>query len=245
MMAVQSILLDDVLAQPWDEDLRGIYADYLEDSGDPLSACWREPAPQKVERLAPWQAALMPAVRDCWLKIGLATGPADRVGAWEAACEAYRMAGLEPPTTQVWLDSPLAGAMGAAELVGAGAQVRAQVRDQVRAQVVAQVWDQVWAQVRAQVWAQVGDQVRAQVGRCGYGQHDAGWLSFYAYFMAVTRLDCCRRLVPLMKLAECCGWWWPFEGAIIFTERPSKLEMKGGKLVRVEYPDGFAVCGNG
>ena len=44
-----------------------------------------------------------------------------------------------------------------------------------------------------------------------------------------------------------CGWWWPFEGAVILTERPTQLHMDSeGKLHNpsgpaVLYPDGFSV----
>jgi len=137
----------------------------------------------KITKLTPAQLARIPEVRDQWLATGLSTERADRPRAEAGVRLAYEAAGLEPPKIIVWLDSPMAGTIGAALLSGtkaAGAQVRAQVRDQVwaqvgaqvGAQVRAQVWDQVGAQVRAQVraqvwaqvWDQVGDQVRAQVG---------------------------------------------------------------------------------
>jgi len=133
----------------------------------------------KITKLTPAQLARIPEVRDQWLATGLSTERADRPRAEAGVRLAYEAAGLEPPKIIVWLDSPMAGAMGAALLSGtkvAGAQVRAQVgaqvwaqvRDQVRDQVGAQVWaqvgDQVWAQVRGQVGVQVGDQVWAQVG---------------------------------------------------------------------------------
>jgi hypothetical protein len=66
------------------------------------------------------------------------------------------------------------------------------------------------------------------------------WLSFYATF-DLAGLACCHRLRPLFELATCCGWWWPFEGAVIFTDRPVEIEMNDKKLVRVLYSDGFEV----
>ncbi len=125
-------------------------------------------------------------------------------------------------------------------------QVWAQVRDQVGDLVGDQVWDQVWAQVRDQVWDQVWDQVRDQVGRAGYGQHDASWLAFYDFFSNVCGLEICNKLRGLNLLAE-CGWWWPFAGAVILTERPNTLLRDDrGRLhnttgAAVGYPDGFAL----
>jgi len=212
--------------------------------------------------------AAFPTIRDEWLAVGLSTVPANRAEAERGVRLAYNVAGLEAPSLMIWVDSPIAGCVGAAMQVGAqvgaqvwaqvgaqvGAQVWAQVRDQVWAQVGDQVWaqvraqvrDQVWAQVRDQVWAQVGAQVWAQVRDAAYGQHDAGWLSFYA---AVAResIHGCERLVGLMTIARSAGWWWPFERAVILTERPCRLRRDGrGRLhstdgAAIQYPDGWGV----
>jgi hypothetical protein len=200
----------------------------------------------RIDSLTPEQTALLPVFRDQWLGVGLSTEPADRPAAEAAARLAYERAGLAPPSIVLWLDSPLAGAIGAAMLAAYGVEpARAQVRDQVRAQVGDQVWAQVWAQVGDQVWAQVGDQVGDQVRRAGYGQHDAGWLGFYATFarlgLDVSKLD------GLLALARSCGWWWPFAGAVILTERPRRLERDAeGRLHSddgraIEYPDGWGI----
>ncbi|WP_439606831.1 DUF6745 domain-containing protein [Hydrogenophaga sp.] len=143
------------------------------------------------------------------------------------------------------------------------AQVGDQVGDQVRAQVRAQVWAQVRAQVRDQVGDQVGDQVRAQVGdqvgdqvraqvraqvwRAGYGQHDANWLGFYEFFLEQCGLEAPKRLQGLFGLARTCGWFWPFEGVVILTERPNALNRDAENRLHCEdgpalsYPDGFSL----
>jgi len=114
----------------------------------------------RLDSLTAEQQGLLPGVRNEWIRTGLSTEPADRAAAEAGVRKAYEAAGLEPPRLVIWLDSPMAGAIGQAMLRSLPAQVRAQVRDQVWAQV----WDQVGDQVGAQVWAQVGDQVGAQVG---------------------------------------------------------------------------------
>ena len=256
----------------------------------------------KIEKLTPAQVARFGEFRDKWLAHGLSTATADRVRAEAGVRLAYEVAGLKAPTIFIWLDSPHAGAIGAALLangskfgaqvwdqvgdqVGAqvgdqvGAQVgdqvwdqvrdqvwdqvRAQVRAQVGAQVGDQVWDQVGAQVGDQVWdqvwdqvgAQVGDQVRAQVwdqvgdqvNRAAYGQHDANWLAFYEFFGSVTGLTCVNPLRGMNEIAQSCGWWWPFERAVILTERPSEIHrddanrLHGEKRPALLYRDGFAI----
>jgi hypothetical protein len=127
------------------------------------------------------------------------------------------------------------------------AQVEAQVWDQVGDQVGAQVEDQVWDQVGAQVWAQVRAQVRAQVWRAAYGQHDANWLGWLAFFGDVLSLQCVKRAHGLSEIARSCGWWWPLDGAVILTERPialhrnaeGRLHNEGGPALL--YPDGWGI----
>ena len=133
-------------------------------------------------------------------------------------------------------------------------QVGGQVRDQVWGQVGGQVGDQVWGQVGGQVWGQVGGQVRDQVGdqvwdqvrRAAYGQHDAGWLSFYDYMGRVVGIDV-SKLRGLMDLARHAGWFWPFREAVILTERPVMLtrdsdgRLHGESDAAIKYGDGWGV----
>ena len=124
------------------------------------------------ETLTPEQEAILAGVRDEWLGYGLSCEPANRALAEEGVREAYAAAGLEPPKIIVWLDSPMAGALGQAYYLQSmpipdrdqvSDQVWGQVRDQVSGQVWGQVRDQVWDQVRNQVSGQVWDQVSGQV----------------------------------------------------------------------------------
>jgi hypothetical protein len=138
------------------------------------------------------------------------------------------------------------------------AEVTAQVWGQVAAQVAAEVWvqvrNQVWAQVRAQVGNQVGNQVLAevtaqvgnQVGVAGYGSQDAGWLSFYDFMKAELQLASCNKLDGLFELSKYCGWFWPFAGAVILTEKPTEIHLRERRLhcdggPAILYRDGFAV----
>ena len=218
---------------------------------------------KKIEKLTPEQESQLAVYRDKWLKIGLSCEPADRAAAVAGANAAYIAAGLAPPKLVIWLDSPLSGAYGAAMLKNMPAQVGDQVWDQVVDQVVAQVGDQVVAQVGDQVWAQVGAQVRDQVGnqvvaqvrdqvwdqvvRAAYGQHDAGWLAFYDFFARQCGLEAPLKLAGLIETARACGWWWPFEHAVILTERPELLRRDAENRLHCEdgpalfYPDGFGL----
>ena len=127
-----------------------------------------------------------------------------------------------------------------------GDQVWDQVRNQVGDQVRAQVWDQVGDQVRAQVWDQVGSQVGNWMSGLFWGQHEAGWLSFYDYFRQ-QGLVCCDRMAGLIGVSQSCGWAWMYTGAAIYTERPNVLSRdEQGRLhsesgLAIGYPDGWGI----
>jgi hypothetical protein len=65
--------------------------------------------------------------------------------------------------------------------------------------------------------------------------------------MRAAGLECIKRLAPLMDLGRVCGWWWPFAGAIILTEKPCKLSRDARNRLHceagaaIEYPDGWGV----
>ena len=205
----------------------------------------------KLDKLTDAQVDALVPHRDAWLRAGLSTEPADRAAAEAGVVLAYERAGLTPPRVVVWLRSPLEGCVGAAMLksdqVADRDQVADQVRDRVRDQVSDQVSDrvlgQVWGQVRGQVRDQVADHLRGAV----YGQHDAGWLSFYDYFHTATGLPGVDKLDGLVRVARSAGWWWPLRGAVILTERHNQLHRdQQGRLHNesgpaVAYPDGWGV----
>ena len=134
------------------------------------------------------------------------------------------------------------------------AQVQAQVGDQVRGQVGAQVWDQVRAQGRAQVRAQVGgqveDQIRGQVEdqiwAAVHGQHQASYLAFCDFFVDALP-GTIKPLQGILQVARSAGWWWPFENAVVISERPVELHLDPkGRLhntegMALQYPDGFGI----
>jgi len=112
-----------------------------------------------------------------------------------------------------------------------------------------QVWDQVWDQVMGQVWGQVGKtDLWREWNELGFwGSMDAYWLSFYDYFLEVCELECCKRLVPLMTLAQEVGVTWFYENVVIFTEKPVEImrdtenRLHSLHMAAVKYADGYSV----
>lgn len=84
------------------------------------------------------------------------------------------------------------------------------------------------------------------------GQMDSYWIAFYLYCRDVLGIkyeDKYSRVLDLHAIvAKSCGWWYPFEKAVVVCERPVECHMKNGVLHRdggmsVRYSDGFG-CWN-
>ena len=79
-----------------------------------------------------------------------------------------------------------------------------------------------------------------------FGQHDAGWLAFYAFCREVLGLEKeTEELVPLFKLAKTCGWWYPYSDFVVLCERPLTCAVDDRQRLHcaegpaIAYPDGF------
>lgn len=141
-----------------------------------------------IEKLTPEQEALLPKQREKWLAIGMSTEPLDFEKAREAAKNAYRLAGLEPPPDDKFYkaECPITAAELAHKLTG-------RTPHQC-----------------------LGDMI--------YGNHSAGWLSFYDTFLQFG-LECCKKLEGLLELAKHCGWWAPYDDLAILQDRPCELHV--------------------
>jgi hypothetical protein len=142
--------------------------------------------------------------------------------------------------------------VGASVWASVGASVGASVRDSVWDSVWDSVGASVWDSVRDSVWASVWDSVRdsvwASVGDSCYGQHDANWLAFYAFFREVCGLEeQTEKLAGLTALAQTAGWALPHANICWVSERPCVLQRdERGRLhsvngPAVEYPDGWSI----
>jgi hypothetical protein len=98
-------------------------------------------------------------------------------------------------------------------------------------------------QVRDQVW----NQARDQVYKCAYGSHDSEWLGFYEFFLNELKIKDAEKLIPQMRLAEQVGWWWPFNGAVVFSEKPIEIHRNDRNQLHnfngssLKYADGFSL----
>ncbi|MFD8618660.1 DUF6745 domain-containing protein [Streptomyces sp. NPDC059513] len=203
-----------------------------------------------------------------WRDVAAATGAADRAAAEEGARRAYRTAGLAEPERIVWAGSPRAAVEAVEKLTDAGRSVREEVRTRPWAEERRRMYDELgpagwsalWSATGAQLWettAALAERIRSGVVAdlaprpedeggvrlvlldAVLGQHDAAWLAAFD-----GRGD---RLTGLAEVARNAGWWWPYEKAVVISERPEVLHRdEAGRLDHgagpaLAYPDGFAL----
>ncbi|MBM7056941.1 DUF6745 domain-containing protein [Streptomyces durocortorensis] len=203
-----------------------------------------------------------------WRSVAAATGRADRAAAEAGVRRAYRTAGLAGPDRIIWAASPRAAVEAVEKLTDAGRSVREEVRTRPWAEERRRMYDELgpagwsalWSATGAQLWettAALAERIRTGVVAdlaprpqdegavrmvlldAVLGQHDAAWLAAFD-----GRGD---RLTGLAEVARNAGWWWPYERAVVITERPDVLQRdEAGRLDHGEgpalaYGDGFAL----
>ncbi|KAB2591320.1 DUF6745 domain-containing protein [Streptomyces arboris] len=203
-----------------------------------------------------------------WRDVAAATGAADRAAAEEGVRRAYRTAGLAEPERIVWAASPRAAVEAVEKLADAGRSVREEVRTRPWAEERRRMYDELgpagwsalWSATGAQLWettAALAERIRSGVVAglarkpedegavrlvlldAVLGQHDAAWLAAFD--------GRGERLTGLAEVARNAGWWWPYERAVVISERPEALHRdEAGRLDHGEgpalaYRDGFAL----
>lgn len=169
--------------------------------------------------------------RDYWINIGLSTSnePINEKEVYEIIKQIYNQVELPAPESMIVLDSPYSGCVGSYLLsklddVPNIEQFKLDIAN-----------------------TQPNPEINGELSKCGYGLHDANWLSFYHYFYEVCNLDCCTPILPFCELAKHIGWWWPFDKCVIVTPKPSTLfrDSEGrldadGKMA-ISYRDGWGI----
>ena len=131
-----------------------------------------------------------------------------------------------------------------------GDQVWGQIQeppDRVCSLIDTRVWDQVGNRVLSQVGAHVWDFCRSQISNFSFGQHEADPLGVYEFFWNECDLIGCEKILPLIHIAQQCGWWLPYSDAAIVSEKPVALHLNARGQLHSEsgpavlYRDGWAI----
>jgi hypothetical protein len=226
------------------------------------------PAAPQPDLTADGIVAVAAARAETWRATALSTEAVDREAAAEAVLRLYSEAlpGSTPPEV-IWCRSPLE----AAKLVAAGperfgAPVRDRIRDLTWSRGRSELAERLGPREFGRVWqatcgtlaplmstlitriaAGVEEQTEDETERTAlrvaltyavHGQFDAAWLPLY---------EAAGMAAGLARMARSVGWWFPFENAVVLTERPLALRLDDqdrlhhGDGPAVAYADGFAL----
>jgi len=200
---------------------------------------------EQITELTEAQIALFPEYVNRWVNIGLSCERAVPELAEKYIDHVYREAKMAPPKYLFLASSPIhcchiAGVLN--ELVLQNYFANGDPPHSVLDKEIQKRLDKLDEETKDEyVAAFFEDQV--------YGSHDAAWLSFYNFFHEQFNLECTKQLVPLMQLAEVCGWWAPYEKFAIYQHRHDSISRDDQRRLHnengpaIHYPDGFELYG--
>ena len=181
-----------------------------------------------ITELTPEQIATFPAYIKKWIEIGTCTLPANRPEAELGVKMAYEAVGKKAPTKFFWFDSPPAGCLGVTTYFYAQEKGIA-LKDLTIKDVEAAA------------------ALKMNYFDC-FGQHEAGWMSFYDFFRNECKLvEETEKLEGLKKITCNSGWWWGYEDVVFMCERHNVCNLDENNRIHcddgpaVAYPDGFAI----
>jgi hypothetical protein len=145
--------------------------------------------------------------------------------------------------------------LGANLRANLGANLWANLRANLRANLMdnlgANLWDNLRANLRDNLRDNLGDNLRDNLWNPNFlwGSQDIYWI---AWFRFAEKIGCvftendARRLNIMERISTQCEWWWPFEGTVFASQRPSVTRDDEGRIHRengmaVKYRGGYGL----
>lgn len=195
----------------------------------------------RINSLTAEQEASIPLYRDKWIDIGLDTSPINPQRAIEAVKLAYRLAEQPEPRYFIFADGP----MEAMLFLSAASTVTLTQADFDRLANSEDVMS-LTREIRkfAKDYKQQGKPVQT-VWPGTYGQHGAGYLSFYDFF--ADHFGLAEKSLGLREVGKECGWVWMYADLVIIARKPIRVTLNSQgnlhneRMAAVEYLDGTKV----
>lgn len=207
---------------------------------------------QPITQLTPEQQALIPIIRDEWIKICLDTSPTDKEKAEAAVRLAYECAGLKPPSQILWFNNPLEAVIYYRDYTNNTAinspkdfliNVFPNIHKNIKKCLDEDAWEEacnkIYKTVRnvinsvptgleIAVFEALSETSKEKSSYVYYNIfidwfNQKAWLAFCAYLHSIG-VDC-SELKGLWETAKHCGWWWPFQDIAILTPKPSAIRL--------------------
>ncbi len=203
----------------------------------------------KITKLTEEQEALMEAIRDKWIAIGLSCEQSTHEQQRAAVNLSYRDADLSVPEYHFFFDSPHAGRLAVAVLTRYYEQFPEEDRDTIEPPDF--LHDRVATYMELDKNGEalpfdIAALMEEALEWVAYGQHDVGQLALFDYSKQIGVEG--LKVDGLMATAQHCGWWWPMENIAVITAKMSELHQDGGGQLHcttgmaTKYPDGWGIC---
>jgi len=211
----------------------------------------------KLITLTPEQQKDMEKMVDSWIPYALSTKPAVRNAVESVVPDLYKTINQEPPEFGTyWVKSPLEGAILQAVLL-AYCPDDVKLTDEILADAIklTEKIKKIYLVNKKDIYSVIPkdkqDIIKNALSQWPapsiWGQFDAVWLAFYAYFLYEHKADCCERLREQMVISQSAGIWWPFDQLFIVSERPNILSVDERYRLHsstgpaLSYDDGFNI----
>lgn len=187
----------------------------------------------KIETLTPEQESKFREYVAKWTKIGTDTN-FNEEQATEAIKEAYRCAAtldssIREPSKILFFSSP-GVAMAAAQIYIHAAEKNIKINKKNNNTLTK------WAETNL------------KFETCGYGQHDASWLSFYDFFRTeVGLIEETNIVMGLINVAKTCGWYYCYDDICFVSKKPVICNLDDNNMLHSEtgpaiaYEDGISI----
>jgi hypothetical protein len=154
-----------------------------------------------------------------WTKIGFDTTPLNKEVVTKDIHNMYKCGGLPPPKDIIFCNGPINAIITINMYMYLNEKPKATKKD-----VIKYV------------------QKNCTNTSCGYGQHEAGWISFYDFFMNETDLKGLEIIQGLIDVTNSCGWYWAYDTICFVSEKP--ITCKVNDVNQLHCTDGPACAYN-
>jgi hypothetical protein len=266
---IEKEILIDVISNPGDTFYENVLSDFLDEQN--IEHDFRKPLHNNtVTKIKPYQEKCLDIWANHWINIGLCTKPTDEIKAEQYFCDLYKQLGFSKFNI-IWCNNPIEmfNQIKNWQNIRVDDLLLSQTCNQINRQVLSQVENQVNKQINSQThnillnqtWNKASFQVasmrystrsyiRSQINNLvwnqirnyiWYGQQDADWFSFFAYYMQVLRIEAPKQFVPFMLLAQEVNWWIPTEQTVYATKKPKECIVEDWKFVKLVYQDNCTI----
>ena len=212
-----------------------------------------------IEELTQEQQDRIPIIKKKWRDISLSTGPCNRSRVEDYIKEIYAAFQYEAPKEIHWTRSPITGIILGCCLMERDNNPNS--NKEILNRIISHCENNQYKSFKELIPEKeereiVKGMIESQFNQCGYGTHDASWLSFYDFFDCDLFVDpiqdlnlpeIIKPLRPLIEMSKQIGWWWPFDDAVVISERPKSVTINDQDQLHhthkpaISWEDGFSI----